>query len=1794
MMELAGYLLEPLRAGGEFTLYRGRQAGNVTSILVLACSPGRATQSTIAQLEHQVSVAGDLDPAWAVRPLRMTHHDGHAMLVLEDQGGDPLDALLGLPFELAHFLEVAIGLAGTLRQLHRRGLIHRDIKPANVLLDAHGNTRLMGFGIASRLPREHQLPTTPERIAGTLAYMAPEQTGRMNRSTDARSDLYSLGVTFYEMITGTLPFTAADPMEWIHCHIARPPTPPGERVKGIPAAVEAIILKLLAKAAEDRYQTAAGVEADLRRCLASWEAHGSIDRFEPGARDVPDRLLIPEKIYGREREIDALVAAFDRVLAHGRAELILLSGYSGIGKSSVVNELHRVLVPPRGLFASGKFDQHKRDVPYATLAQAFQTLVRRILGRDEAELRGWRHALQEALGSNGQLIVNLIPELAAVIGDQAPVPELPPQDAQSRFQMVFRRFLGVFARPEHPLALFLDDLQWLDAATLDLLERLVTEPNVQHLLLVGAYRDNEVGPSHPLTRTLEAMRSVGGKIQEIVLAPLAPADVERLIADALRTGREQVRPLAELVFDKTAGNPFFAIEFLLALAEEKLLTLDPDASTWVWAMDRIRAKGFTDNVADLMAAKLGRLSPATQEALGLLACLGNAAEFAMLDMIHNAVERDVHEALWQAVLAGVIISADSKYKFAHDRVQEAAYALIPQDERATAHLRIGRLLASLTPPEELEDNIFDIVNQFERGAALIVAPHERESVASLNLMAGKRAKTATAYVSALQHFAAGRALLTENPWEHSYRLAFDLELNRAECEYLTGEMASAEEHLSVLSTRAQNIEDLAAVTCVRVNLYTTLDRSDSAVEVGLEYLRRIDANWPLQATAEDVRQDYDRLWELLGPRSIESLLDLPLMRDRELRATMDVLTVLTSPAMYSDENLFRLMVVRMANLSLQHGNSDGACFAYEWLGAVLGSHFGDYPAGFRFGKLGLDLVERFGLDRFRARVYIEFSHRLGPWTQHLATCRPMIRRAFHLAQEANDLTYATYSCSILVTHLLASGERLDEVHREAERSLEFAQNAQFGFIVDIVTGQLSLIRTLRGLTRNDEFDENRFEQHLERSPQLKNAACCYWVYKLQACFFSADYASAVAAALKAEPLLWTAPSQFELAEYHFYAALARAAVCDVTSADERAQHLAALMAHQAQLAVWAENCPENFCSRAELASAEIARIEGRDLDAMRIYEAAIRSAREHGFTQNEGLGNELAAQFHAARGFQTTADAYLLNARDCYLRWGAAGKIAQLDKAYPAAMPAARSLPNGKMVTEVEHVDLATVIKVSHAISGEIDLMKLIDTLMTVALEHAGADRGLLILPQNDELWIEAEAKAGSDNVAVQIQRSRATGLELPDSVLHYVVRSRDSVLLMDASDRSTFSDDKYIVQHRCRSLLCLPLVKQLRLIGVLYLENSQTPHVFTPARIAVLRLLSSQAAISLENARLYADLRHTQANLEEAQQLSHTGNLTLNPSTLELYCSDEIHRIYEIDAGTKITFELERQRTHPGDRDLIEKIMDKISDGDSVYEIEHKLLMPNDSTKYLRVIVHSHHGQDGNLTYNCTLMDVTDSKQTQERLQASLNEKEALLKEVHHRVKNNLQLISSLLNLQASRITDPVVAEQFAESRNRVRAMAMVHENLYRTGNFARVPMRAHVQRLCADLVRAYGMHSRGVELTTEIDDVELDLDRGISSGLIINELVSNALKHAFPDNRPGRVRVDLKLLEGRRCTLEVKDDGVGLPAAFDAEHADSLGLQLVHDLTSQLHGDISLGRDGGSSFCISFDVDGSWGGAR
>jgi predicted ATPase/signal transduction histidine kinase len=1370
-----------------------------------------------------------------------------------------LEQLTGAPMPVQGFLPLAVRAAGELAALHGRGTIHVNIRPSSILFDAAtGALALVSSPGAGR-----GAPTLSE---GSLPYISPEQTGHMNRPLDSRSDLYSLGVVFYQLLAGRLPFEAEDAVGWVHCHVARQPRPFDQVRPSLPRPLIDIVGKLLAKLPDHRYQSALGLHHDLERCLREWNERGVLASFPLGERDVSDEFRIPQKLYGRDVESAVLREGFERAAESGTPELVLLSGYAGIGKSSVVRELLRAVVKRRGRLIAGKFEQYKRDIPYFTIIQALRDLALDILAEGELGIARWRQRLAQALGPHGKLVVDLVPQLGLVVGPQPPVPELPLTDSETRLRLVFGRLFAACAAPDHPLVMFIDDMQWADTASLSLIANLLTDGDTRHLLIIGAYRDNEVDPAHPMVRVLEAARRSDARIRDVVLAPLSEEDLGQLVADTVHASPAEAASLASLVRDKTGGNPFFAIQFLTALHHKGAIWFDRDAYGWRWDAARIRAEGYTDNIAELMRGRLYALPSETQAALQLAACLGGTVDAATLAI---ACEREIATALRPAIEQHLLfetVHADRRtYRFPHDRVHEAAYTLLSEPERARIHLEIGwRLLAS-TAPEELSGKVFEIVSQLDHGAALIESGQDRARVADLHLLAGTRAQASTAYASALHYFTAGAALLAAEPEVRCPELAFALELHRAECELLTGAFDAAEQRLTGLARRAAGIIDLAAVTSARVALYTALDRGALGVETTLEYLRRVGIDWPAHPTDDEVRREYDRIWQQLGPRAIEELVDLPPMTDPEHRATMDVLA-LASPVLFTDEKLHSLVICRVVNLSLEHGNSDASCMGYVALGALLRPRFGDPAAGFRFGQVGFDLLERRGLMRWKARVYVEFCYRIMPWTKHPRDGIGLARRAFDAALETGDLTFAAYACNCPPTLSLLAGEPLAAVLSESDAALAFVQKLKFGMMIDVVTAQRQLIRSLRGMTRelgsfdDEAFAEDLFEQRLDGEPRF--AAGWYWIHKVQPRFLAGDHAGAVAAVAKATPLLWMMPSFSEVAEYVFYAALACAAHHDRAPDHERPRLRDEIAAYHAQLAAWAEHGPDHFRDRAELTGAELARIRGEPDQAARLYEQAICTARAHGFVQVEAIAYEVAAWFHRERGRTLIADAYVREAHVRYVRWGAEGKARQLRRAHPEL----ELQPAGAvaMALRPEQLDRLSVIKASQTISSVMDKDLLSRTLLRFVLEEGGARRVVLVSSQGGELEITAEAR-------VDEPATLGDGARVPWSLLSYVLRTQEPVLFDATDDAGRFAGDPYFADSHPRSVLCLPVRLRADSVALLYLENELIPGTFTPERLLALELLAAQAAISLENARL---LERERAGRIEAEAAERRGQL--------------------------------------------------------------------------------------------------------------------------------------------------------------------------------------------------------------------------------------------------------------------------------------------------------------------------------
>lgn len=1825
-------LSEVLWGSGDYLycrISRNGAQGEPRERIVVVPSAEHPMPSIFSRLAHEFSLRDYLDSAWAVRPLELVRDRGRTILVLENVKAKPLDQIVGAPLDLERFLRLAIAASSAVAQLHATGLVHKDIKGSNVLVDlAVGTLRLTGFGIASRLPRERQAPQAPELIAGTLSHMAPEQTGRMNRSIDSRSDLYSLGITLYQALTGVLPFAASDPMGWVHCHIAKTPLPPRARRASVPPQLSAIIMKLLAKTPEERYQTAAGLERDLRRCLEAWESRYEIVEFPLGERDRSARLLIPEKLYGREREIDTLLAAFDSVFTSGKPRLVLVSGAPGIGKSSVVGELHKVLVPPRGQFASGKFDQLKRDIPYATFAEALRGLIRRVLTMPESELSRWRDELQKALDPNGSLLFELIPELKFVIGDQPRPPEVPLHAAKLRFQSTLRRLIAVFARAEHPLALFLDDLQWLDAASLDLMEDLLVEADVRHLLLVGAYRDNEVDEAHPLMQKLAQIREKGVSTSEIALASLKEHDLAHLLADAVHRSTHDTMPLARMIHQKTAGNPFFAAQFIQELAEERLVAFDARQAAWRWDLGSIERKGHTDNVVDLMVGRLSRLSPGAREALKAMACLGNVAEISTLAAVQEMAEEQLHADLWDALRLELVVRAESSYRFVHDRVQEAAYSLIAPEQRPPAHLRIGKLLILRLTPKQREDAIFEIVGHFNRASELVTLPSEREELAALNLIAGERAKGAAAYASALSYLKSGVALLAGDGWRR-HELLFKLLLNQAECEFLTSEVTLAEERLGMLASRAANVVERAAVVCLQADVYLALQQPHRALEVGVDCLRQAGLDMPLHPTPEQARAAYDHALAKLDGVAIDELAALQLMTDPTSKAIIDVSVRLSTCAWILDHSLVVMIACKAIDLTLARGLHDGSCFELSQLAAVAGWFYANFEACFRIGQLGHDLLEKKGLRRFEAMVCDNFGTLALQWSKHLAKARPVNSRAIEVARITGDRLYEVMTYNNRLSILLFSGEPLSTTQHEADFAVALCKSAGFSDFTGAISTQTALIRNLRGLTRrlgsfdDDQFAEAAMESQFACQPHLLAAEFWYWVRKLQARSLAGDYPAALEASSRARPLWSHSPGMLHLVDYELHSGLSHAAVWASTSSNEAAAHLEATIVHHRRLETWARHCPENFESLASLLAAEIARMQGRDLDAARLYEHATRSAQASGFINHEALALEIGARFYAGRGFDRFAKTYRRDARDGYRQWGADGKVRQLEAEHRHLLDD-DSRPTGKsaVLGPVEQLDLSTVLKFSQAVSSETDLKKAIATIMRLALEQAGAERGLLILLQGSAHRIEAEAKTSDDAVLVDLRQAELTATDLPRSVLDFVLRTRESVLLHHASADGAFTDDEYVRCRQTRSVLCMPLLKQGRLVGVIYLENNLTSGAFTPARLALLSLLASDAAISLENARLYRELQEREARVRRLVDSNIIGIFIWNNDGRILDTNDAFLRIIGYARDDLVSGRVRWNDLQvPGWETRVAQAMEQTRSVEVHAPQEWEYVRKDGSRVQVLAGGAAFDGTGGNEGV-AFILDLTDFK----RAEQALRDSDRRYHDVQMRLAdaNRIASIGELSASIAHEINQPL-SGIITNAGTCLRMLAADPANIAGASETARRTLRdgnraadliTRLRALFASKKTAFepvdvneaarevlvlfsnDAQRERVALRTDLCDARCIVmgDRVQLQQVILN-LLRNALEAVREaQGAPKELRIDTKLEAGERVLLTVRDSGIGLGSLdperlFDAfystkESGMGIGLSVSRSIVESHHGRLWANQNEGRGATFSLSL--------
>jgi PAS domain S-box-containing protein len=1438
-----------------------------------AQAPRRATPEQLARFQREYELLKALHLPGVARPIALASDGRGSVMVLEDHEGPRLENALAVPLAVPRTLRLAVQLAQALAGLHEAQIIHRDLRPANLLVDPE-RARLFIVDMSRASARAASTLDSDGGGAapdGDLAYVSPEQTGRLRSPVDHRSDLYSLGVVLYHLFSGVLPFHASDPLEWVHAHVARTAAPLAQARPDVPAMISDIVMKLLCKAPDERYQSARGLEVDLERCLLDLEARGKIDPFEPGAEDVADRFQVPKKLYGRERELAALHESYERA-ARGDTELVLVSGYSGIGKSALVHELQRLIVKDGGSFISGKFDERGHDIPYAALAQAFRLLVQQTLAGSEEQIAKWRRRLGDALGDNAEVITAIIPDLELIIGKPPAAPTVGALEAKNRFHATFCRFLSVFPQPERPVALFLDDLHWADSASLELLDELLTLARLHHLLVIGAYRDSDITPAHPLLRMLEHLRDAGTRTAQLPLQPLTPEDMCLLLVDAFHCSPEAATPLARLVCTKTGGDPFFATQFLTTLDQDHLIEFVPSAKAWRWDVRSIATRDYTDNVAELMLARLRRLPEATRALLTTAACLGSEVHVTTLAVASECTEEVVHEALRPARDQGLMLRTSGTYRFLHDRIRQGAYSLIAEAERADAHLRLGRRLRAHALAGAREADPFEIGNQLMLGISRLDDGKEREEVTRLFLACGRRAKASTAYAVADSFFTAGASLLAADSWVECHQLTYELHLERADCDWLVGRFEDAERLLVTLLAHARTDLEKLAVYDIQVRLHTIRGQLSRSIESGLDALRLIGIDLSAHPTPEDVQRVQRDTWHELEGRSIESLLELPLASKPEVAAVLGLTSSLLDVAAFTDKNLLQMLATMMVSTSIRHGNSEGSSVGYAAY-AMVQLDLDRRDEAHRFGRLACDLLERLGANTSLAKVATYVEGTLNPWIKPYRSGLSYLDSAAHKSAQNGDYLWTGYCLAELVWLLFVAGEPLASVDRESQKRLAQVRSMKALTISDNFVSLQVAIASLRGVRFGDGFDEVAYETTLE-AERMPVVVCSHYIWKMQARFILGDFAGALAASAKAKANLWGLYRLSTLVEFQFYDALTRAALHRDALPEQQQEHLATLVAHEQALRACAEHCPQNFAGKQALLAAEIARIEGRELLAQRGYEQAIHLAATSGLVQNQAIANELAARFSRSLGLDSTATVQLREARDGYARWGADAKVKQLEAERPLLFerraPAADANDDGSRAARVlpgGQLDLLAVIKASQAISREMVLSDLLETLMRVVLESAGAQTASLLLPRGSELALIAVASVNASGVSVRRLEGHVPGeTELPLSILNYVRHSGAHVLLNDDGQANPFAVDAYLAKRPFKSILCLPMRRQAELIGILYLENRLIGNAFTPDRLAMFELLAGQMAISLENAQLYTDLRRENSERQQAE----------------------------------------------------------------------------------------------------------------------------------------------------------------------------------------------------------------------------------------------------------------------------------------------------------------------------------------
>ncbi len=1498
-----GYsLVEEIHTDSHTSTYRGIREEDRFPVTIEILRDRSSSFNRSIHLKNYYTIGKLFDLPNIIKPLGLEIYRNSSALILEDFRGISLQDLLyqfgsfgSNSQTLTAFLKIAIQIAEALDGLYCHRVIHKDIKPANILIDpATQKIKLTNFRISSLLSKEIQEIKGSNIIEGTLAYISPEQTGRMNRGIDYRTDFYALGVTFYELLTGQLPFGADEPMELIYSHIAREPVPIDRLKSEIPAAISQIISKLMSKDPQDRYQNSLGLKYDLDICLAQLEQTDKIELFTLGERDLSDRFTISDKFYGREAEITGLLNSFERI-SNGKAEILLIAGNSGVGKTVLIQEIHKPIVYKRGYFGKGKYDQLQRNIPFSAFSQAFRDLIEQLFCQSDAQLKIWKTQILTAVGENGQILLDLIPELEIIIGKQLPAPEFSSAAAQQRFNLLIQKFIRLFATAAHPLVIFLDDLQWADLASLNLLQLLMQD--VEYLLIIGAYRYNEVSSTHPSILTLNEIEQTGITVNTIKLEPLNRENLNQLVADTLHCHLHLAEPLTELVYLKTKGNPFFTTQFLKALHEDGAIGFDPlsengSMSGWSCDLARVKALAVPDDVVEFMALQLQKLPTETQSAISLAACIGAQFDLNTLAIVLERSPEDTAMALWVGLQENLLVSTTEVYKFfsrsdpnsisiepinptyrfLHDRIQQSAYSLIPEQQKQATHLKIGRLLQQNLSDVTKAEKLLDIVGHLNLAKELITDPIDRVSLAQLNFSAGQKARNSTAYDAASTYLQIGIELLPSSCWETEYQLTLDLHIAATEAAYLNSDLNGMEKNAEVVLRSAKTILDKVEVYRIQIAAMTANGKMLEAISIGREALSQLGIELPITPDEAITIEALQEVANKLEGRQIEDLLDLPLIIDNiRPQITMKLLSDLGVPIFIAMPSLYPILSLLMVNLSIQFGNTSLSASGYVSYGLVMSGFLGDVNTGYRFGKLGMNLLERYNSQELKGRTSFVFAN----WMQHryelLHTIIPILKDSYIVCMETGDFLNMGYSISCYFDVNLLSGVELNiwqpaisSYSKELNKKKQYSTSNYLDIKQQVAQNLIENESQVDCLIGNAYNETVMIPKYLEDGDLT--ALAYVYIYKLMLAYLFGKYNAALENISRADRYLLAVSGMILIPVFHFYAALTHLALAIEQSAEEQIITFAQVEIHQGTIDLWAQNAPMNYLHKSHLIEAEKQRILGNKVGAIDLYDLAIAGAKEHQFIHEEALANELAMKFYLDWGKENIARIYAIEAYQCYDRWGANAKLEQLINLYPQFFTQESIDPSKPEIDDSPlnsaALDLNTLIQASYSISQDEQIDRSISKLLELVLVTSGADKCVLILKEDENLKVVAKLEEGQ-KVEFVTPTPFELRLDIPNSVVNYV-RNHSALLLSKAEEQYTqFAKDTYLLEHQPKSFLCIPILNQSDSIGILYLENKQTQDVFTPQRLDILQIIIAQAAISLENARLYSELKASLTNLE-------------------------------------------------------------------------------------------------------------------------------------------------------------------------------------------------------------------------------------------------------------------------------------------------------------------------------------------